>query len=447
MSPPSPTLRFAYEWEPGDGVRSPELAATWCRLEIWVGNDCVSRVEDIESGSTRRSLYGSLYPLAEWLAYNWWLIHAHTRPTALPSHRWSFSQLRHANRREYAWLRHHNLRAAGDGFLWPDMTIVPEGSSARISWFRDENADTWPVRFISDGEHSIDSVEAAAVLADLVESVIARLHEQGVEHSALEEEWRANAGLPSEQRDFCIAAARLGLDPYSVEAEEAGDAVVRASQALEEQLLGEFLDAVDPTALDSGLDWIAASSGLVHRADGTTDERLSAVREAIVPSSIDDTQRPWTVGYSQAARVRLVLDLRPSDPFAPEEALVSIVRAEGFDHRLQALGGHSGTGSPALALNMRPLPSTTRFAAARALWHFGRQSDRDRFLLTPARTDVHKIERAFAAELLAPADGLREAFVDAPFPISDEDLDTAAAHYGVSPLVIRHQVDNQLLTE
>jgi hypothetical protein len=115
VSPPSPTLRFAYEWEPGDGVRSPELAATWCRLEIWVGNDCVSRVEDIGSGSTRRSLYGSLYPLAEWLAYNWWLIHAHTRPTALPSHRWSFSQLRHANRREYAWLRHHNMRAAGDG--------------------------------------------------------------------------------------------------------------------------------------------------------------------------------------------------------------------------------------------------------------------------------------------------------------------------------------------
>ncbi len=110
------------------------------------------------------------------------------------------------------------------------------------------------------------------------------------------------------------------------------------------------------------------------------------------------------------------------------------------DAGLQALGGSSGSGSATLVLTPRK-SQTKRFAAARALWHFGGPDRADRFLLTPARTSAYQAERAFAAEFLAPADGLRQILP----VVADDALEATATHFGVSPLLIRHQVDNQLL--
>ena len=49
-------LRIRWEWEPGQMVRAPEHAATWARIEISVGPDCLTLVEDRDSGSSRRSI-------------------------------------------------------------------------------------------------------------------------------------------------------------------------------------------------------------------------------------------------------------------------------------------------------------------------------------------------------------------------------------------------------
>lgn len=445
MTAESPSLRFEYEWEPADGVRATELAATWCRLEIWVGSDCVSRIEDRESGSTRRSLYCSLYPLAEWIAYNWWAIQADVRPTALRPHQWSFSQLRENGAHEHAWLRHHNLRAAGDGFLWPNMTILPEGSRTRFAWVRDSDIpEAWPIRFVSAGECVVDQASARRSLADLVDSVVTRLAEQGVGHSTLLDEWRSNAMLSSEEREFCFAAARLGLDPYSMTQAVVED-LIRVSERLDGDILGEFLDAVDPAALNRGLDWIETGSELIRQSKAKTDDRLAAIRDALADMTCTSPPLPWRLGYHQAACAREALGLKPTEPIDPAE-LMSVHRSTVSDRGLQGLGGGSETHSPTLVLGgSLPLESTTRFASARALWYFASDPGRQRFLLTPTRTDVRRTERAFAAELLAPAVGLRQQFMDAPSGATDDDLDAAAAHYHVSALLIRHQIDNRLL--
>lgn len=55
--------------------------------------------------------------------------------------------------------------------------------------------------------------------------------------------------------------------------------------------------------------------------------------------------------------------------------------------------------------------------------------------MTTAYTERQKVERAFAAELLS---------VSPEIAIQD-DLDGIAAHFQVSPMVIKHQLDNQLL--
>lgn len=436
-------LRFKYEWEPGDGVRAPELAATWCRLEIWVDSECVSRVEDRVSSSTRRSIYCSLYPLAEWVAFNWWLLQAHVRPSAVNPRFWSFSRLALDDDRPRGWLWHHNLRAVGDGFLWPDMTVVPEGATTRIAWTGDRRPDSAAlIRFVSSGESETDANETLGVLTTLVESVLTRLREAGVDDSLLEQEWRANDELSADERDFCVAAARLGLDPYTT-GDEVTAALLDVSEQLDVTLIEPFLDAVDAAEVSRGLRWIATSTEQIATARGASDDRLVAIQGALrgTPSM---TARPWIVGYEQALTARHTLGLESTHRAAPEE-LMALLPAVGVDRGLQGLGGTSNSGSPALVLTSRANEPVERFAAARALWHFGAPPSHDRFLLTPARTTAHKTERAFAAEFLAPADGLRALLPVAPEVLSDDDLDTAAAHYGVSPLLIRHQVDNQLL--
>jgi hypothetical protein len=55
------------EWLEAPGVTTPELAATWARYEIWVGDRCITQVEAAD-GTFRRSVYGSIYPLAQWVA-------------------------------------------------------------------------------------------------------------------------------------------------------------------------------------------------------------------------------------------------------------------------------------------------------------------------------------------------------------------------------------------
>src|SRR5438309_2067187 len=117
-----PELRFEWEWEPAPAVKAPELRATWSRLELRVGDQCVTRVEDRESDSSRRSIFVPLYPLAEWIAYNWWLLKADARPQVHLTRRRSSGR---AAPDAASRFRRHTMREAGDGFLWPDLWIVP----------------------------------------------------------------------------------------------------------------------------------------------------------------------------------------------------------------------------------------------------------------------------------------------------------------------------------
>jgi Zn-dependent peptidase ImmA (M78 family) len=67
------------------------------------------------------------------------------------------------------------------------------------------------------------------------------------------------------------------------------------------------------------------------------------------------------------------------------------------------------------------------------------------FAVTSAHTHRQAIERAFAAELLAPADGILDLLQSPPEAASDEELEQIADHYGVSSMVIGHQLRNQLI--
>ena len=110
-------LEFLAEWNEGDGVRDKVLAATWARLEIqatgpnnqtWLLSELISA----RSNSVQRGVYGSLFPLAEWLVENWWfLVHEPCRVADYAGGR----KLVARNPRFRPWVQRHNFLAARRG--------------------------------------------------------------------------------------------------------------------------------------------------------------------------------------------------------------------------------------------------------------------------------------------------------------------------------------------
>jgi hypothetical protein len=438
------TLRVEYEWQPADGVRAPELRATWARYEVWAGDECITQVLDVEADSTRRSVYGSLYPLAEWIAYNWWFLEAHSRPTALPHQVWTFEKAHESQAGAEDWLPHHNLRGAGEGLAWPDLTLVPEGEHVRLIWRPDQLArrPDSPIRFISEGGASFASREVRLALSDVVEGVLTRLAEQGLHDSVLEEEWTALKAADEDEIEFCRVTARLGVDPFSA-SNELTAALELASREMDGLLFEDFVDSVNPGRISEGVQWVESSSQRVARQRGGITDLVAEVRSAALRNGWRTSMPPWEIGWRQARKLRAELGLASETPLEFDSAFVEDeVRSD--DRGLVALAGLSEDESPVMVRARSLVPHASRFAKARALWHFAFEPDEGRFLLSRAHTDRHKTERAFAAELLAPAQGVKEYLGLGNEPVPEEDVQAAAEFFAVSEELIRRQVENQL---
>ena len=262
-------LQFKWEWEQGDGVAIAEHRTTWARLEIWLGDECITLVEDRATFSARRSVYCALYPIAEWITCNWWLLRADARVRELGT----VGTPAAASEKLRSLAQRHNLRFAGDGFVWPDFTIVPEGRQTFASWRRDRHWRPYaPIRYLSEGEAHVDGDELMYRLAELVEAVLGRLDESGLTETELHAEWNDIRTTEPEVEAFCLAAARLGLDPYW-EAHDLESVIVDAVGALPGSLRDDFLDAVDPDLLTPAATWVNKAQRTLERAAQRTSKR------------------------------------------------------------------------------------------------------------------------------------------------------------------------------
>jgi Zn-dependent peptidase ImmA (M78 family) len=431
-----PELHIRWEWEAAPYVRAAEHRVTWARIEIGVGEEHVTLVEDRASGSSRRSIYCPLYPLAEWVAYNWWFLRADARPARnLVINRPDLYEPRQFHR--------HSLRGSGDGFLWPNLLIIPQGDGKHLIWHRDRRptTDGRPIRFLAEGEAFVDSESVECELVRVISAVLTRLAEQGITGTALEKEWTAIQNTSPEEAEYCIAAARLGLDPYA-EAEPYEQLILRAGNELRGNLLGDFLDAVEPSLMARALEWIRSAREIVRQMPHALPDAV-ALRRALPSAQVSDGVRAWETGWSQARAVRRLLGLVDTEVFSLDPYIVS-VEQRADDHDLRAFGGTTEGIGP-LAVVQPGLPSgARRFTLSRALWHYLWESEPD-FLVTTAYTHRQKIERAFATELLAPAAGIGELLGRRPRSANQDDVEQIAARFQVSPMVVRHQLENQLL--
>ena len=88
-------------------------------------------------------------------------------------------------------------------------------------------------------------------------------------------------------------------------------------------------------------------------------------------------------------------------------------------------------------------PSSRNFTHGRALGRALVRPEGRSIVLSAASGYHERVARAFAAELLAPAAGIR-MLLDKAGREDDLAIETVAQYFTVSPLVVRHQYDNQL---
>lgn len=415
------------EWIHARGVVSPELSATWCTLSISVDGETVTLIEDLRNDSVRRRLYTSAYPLAEWIAQRWWSLRVDMRPSADPDahNPWSVTS-------RHPWIARHNLRAAGNGMAWPDLTIIPGGNAVELRWHAGPALGDQPVRFLSSGHRLVSATDVLQSLAEFVEVVLDRLNDAGVTDTLLHQEWRALERVEDEEEQFVNAAARLGLDPFDVDPPMA-ESIIMVAEMVDPGVLNEFFNTARPAQINDAAMWLGSALQQVPLSGGRRAPELKDI-------DLRTTDRPWSIGYAAARRVRQQLELQVTMPFDIEQ-FVGLSEFRSDAGGLLGLAT-SNQGTVALVTPRHGSESSERFARARALGLTNALSRRVA-LLESSRTTQSRFAGAFAAELLAPAAGIRE-YLEPIGTITEDSLEFAADHFRVSPDVVKYQYQNQM---
>lgn len=420
MSPaqPSPTLIFSLTWENPQGARGEELRATWARLSIHVGATCVTEFYDASARTIRPDVYLPLYPLAEWIAINWWSITRENPRPGLSDMFWR-----------------HNLAAAREGFALPELSFYPQGDWVRVVWHL-ATPTAVAGRFIAQpGAAMLPLAEVQSALRALVSTVVARLDESKITETPLHKAWELvlASEQDKEEYEFCVVAGALGMDPYQL---DQPDAIERVANLLPSAVHEEFFRAVRQQDLESEAKTVVK---LIKKLPSVTANAHLATYRGAQRKAAPYRGQAWRSGYEIARAFR-----KDGGSWQRVGKKIPVETTKSIGSGL-LFAGVVETGKHFALITDRVIGDQVEFLKAQAFCEqLVRSTDNEEgyALLSRAQTDRQARNRAFAAELLAPADDLRNALAAGYDP---DDLESLSAHFKVSEMVIRHQLENHEL--
>lgn len=410
-------MKFSAEWLDRGDDSTPELLATSCQLAIDVGGVRVSQYADHRRDVIAERIVMPAYPLAEGLVRNWWSLMA-------------------GRTGEF------HLKVYRDGFAVPDLRFAPDGRSVDVS-VRPVKYSNPPINFFEQSKEYLPLPSFERDIRQFVENVLDRLHERAVEHTVLEERWAwiLRSLQDAEELAFCEAAGALGVDPYQCTDSEA-NSIDNAARWFAGELLGEFLagEHGHTTQVLDDIQWIEAQEQFVgSRAELADLVDWSAHIWKEVPDRADNA--PWQTGYRAAHEIRALLGLDVNRVFESTASLAGLCGAKDFlmasqrSRGLKACISFEGR-SPRVLVNKFGRETSALFALARSIGDFVVYAQTGRSPITATYSHRQAVGRAFAAELLAPAEVITEMAADG---FSVEEI---AEDRHVSTMVIQNQLAN-----
>ena len=430
------------EWVDPLDAKAPELRATWARLSLRVGNVSLTRLFDQRLRSVREEIFLPLYPLAEWLAENWWhLFYENVMP----------------GRSTHATFAHrHHLRYAREGFALPELEIRPLGEAVQLDW-KALSLPSYGVEFLATGSAQSARSQVRDDFARLIESVLARLEQSDIRQTPLHALWESVVALDADAVCFCRAAAALGLHPYQLD-DASEEQILRIGNGLPPALTDGFFEAAEAQTLAAQFASLSLALETIREQKSDLPDLVALrVHLADAAQTLPFAQnRPWQDGYAAARQVRSLLNLEkkrfPSlislfEALSPHIGPIRRVVLSGFDsqHLFDLLTAVNHRESPGFVID-KNRDDSVKFALCRGLYEYLAADNGDAALVTRAQNLRQMRNRAFAAEFLAPAAALANR-INRSF-ITSEEIDDLSAEFGVSTLVIQHQLQNHnLVTE
>ena len=417
----------------------PVERRTWCALSIRVRGRTVTRIWDKALQDERSLIYLPAFLIAEWLVTNWWTLLNEPSPTA---------ELPKASAAHLPWIKRHCLRSAESGLLLPALYLFNDGRGIRAEWQADERdaLPNMPGEFIDSGFDHIDNATTEDALAEFVSEILRRVDGLSDERvDALKENWRAIRGANAEEANFCVAAGRMGVDPYdpSQMRDEVASFIETALTDPDLPLARDLTEAAEADSVVEQWSWVQKSTAAWKLGPIPMPPPIQAGNAGLSPSRH---------GYRLAAKARKAAGLDSSEPVTSVENLAKAVSGGPFHAHHQnhvpgknvhAMVGWTGNNEILLAGSRPTRTDSQRFLDARGLYHALFACDRSERLVTRAFTWDQQASRAFAAELLAPQAAL---IARAPGNADRSKVEELARDFDASTVLIEKQLENAGVT-
>lgn len=342
----------------------------------------------------------------------------------------------------------HCMRRAGDGFALPEVTVVPTGDRVKISW-NQVRLPRQRVEFTESGSAYVPIESFEYVVSRFVSAVVERLRENGLEKTLLQADFNSITSTTADEKEFCALAAALGLDPYALEEPESVR-VLKVAADVPTDLRLDFFAVADYHNLEIQATQLMEALNVVRQNSAELPSLKTLKQETV--ASWSTNVEPWRQGYGLARDLRKRLGLNGTRlgslskiaeaiGVSQNELDKAIVYRTDIGESVDAVVALNAHDSPAFALVKQQRETSSRFIWCRALCEYLTSPPTVPSLVTEARSERQKRNRAFAAEFLVPGEALQE--LSPLHPLSEDQIDKFAEDFGVSPWVIKHQLKNQ----
>ncbi len=404
-------------------VGAPEERACFAAIGIFSGQLCLTQAEDILVNRVRRRVHLSAYKLAEWLAWNWWRLRWEPRSQAMD------------------WKLSHNMTTIGDGYVWPNITIISDGERIVLITEQTERRPTEPIRYIVDSAVVLRAVEYEGAISRFLESVQEQLRAERIETTNLDKIWsevraeRAEPGIAKRRQ----LEALLGFDP-----DEADPALIERLVGDADTLGEDSVRELAATSLGGGkvptFEYFRGQAAEIG-FDVQPNDAVRLGRDVWLPK-IGEVAA-WQRGVEAAQRLRVQEHLGLEPISNKKLAEMSGTTSTSLEHSANGLDISFAIDRPGEASRL----------VLRSKWGTGRRFELARILgdriasgssgrLRPAtRTHTYrqKLQRSFSAELLCPFDGIEDLLKG---NYSEENQEECAQYFQVSPLTVRNILVN-----
>jgi Zn-dependent peptidase ImmA (M78 family) len=414
---PANELTITADWERLD-QGSPEERACFSAISIYWGNLSLTEGSDGYVKRFRAAPLLSGYHLAEWLAWNWWRLR--WEPGRRSSENWSFA---------------HHLTTIGGGYVWPNITIFSDGERTAVISKSTPERPNIPFRYISDSAAVLPSRHFESAIDQFIEQIRGQLREEHILDTNLDRIWndvRAERSDPDAALYRKIEAL-LSQEPGEGD-ETAIDQLIEDGRAVGGPAMSEIAaDHVQGAELLTAatLRQIAADVGF----DATPSSVVQLQPGAGLPRAAEVPA--WRLGAAAARSLRE--QQRLGDGKIDNAGLAELAGVQ-----VKVLADRTTGQQISFALDKDPTHGRVVF---RSKWEAGRRFELARLLgerivnprggklfpATRAHTYRQKMQRSFAAELLAPFEAADEMLAGDYSPENQQDV---ADYFNVSPMTI-----------